>query len=115
VFVVAGDAPFVDRNVVTRLVAAYQPGDEGLVPTHASHATSTSERSYAERVEPLAAVYDRLAFLREGLPIFDAGRGALHLVIDRIRARYVSFDDASIFANVNTQEDYAAFRERIGL
>ncbi len=109
VFVVAGDAPFVDREVIARLVAAYEPGDEALVPTH----DDPAERSEQKRIEPLAAMYDRLAFVREGMPILHAGRGALHLVISRLRARFVTFDEPSIFANVNTPDDYAAFRDRV--
>jgi molybdopterin-guanine dinucleotide biosynthesis protein A len=102
VFAVAGDAPFVSSRFVDELAAAVHDGDEALVPTH--------ERGGERQIEPLAALYDRLAFLREGFPVLRGGRGKLALVIDRLRTRYVEVDDARIFANVNTPEDYAALR-----
>ncbi len=105
VFAVAGDAPFVDAAFVERLERERLPGDEAVVPVH--------ESDGREQLEPLAALYDRLAFLREGLPVLRSGRGALRLVIDRLRARMVRVDDARIFANVNTQAEYEAIRPQL--
>lgn len=106
VFVVAGDAPQLDIGFAERLARAYEPGDEALVPTHRVDVPTQRERA----IEPLAALYDRLAFLRAGMPILRGGRGALHLVIDAMQTRYVAVDDARVFANVNSPADYAAFR-----
>jgi molybdopterin-guanine dinucleotide biosynthesis protein A len=100
VFAVAGDAPFVDCAFVERLITAWRAGDEALVPVH--------ERDGKSRLEPLAALYDRRAFVREGLRVLRDGRGALRLVIERLRSRTLPLDDPRIFANVNTPEDYAA-------
>jgi molybdopterin-guanine dinucleotide biosynthesis protein A len=105
VFAVAGDAPLIDAAFVDRLAALRQPGDEALVPVH--------ERDGKRQLEPLAALYDRLAFLREGLPVARAGGGALRMVIDRLRTRYVEVEDARVFTNVNTPDDYAALRALI--
>jgi molybdopterin-guanine dinucleotide biosynthesis protein A len=99
VFAVAGDAPFIDTTFIKQLMAHVRPGDEAIVPKHNGG------------IEPLAAIYDRAAFVREGVPILLAGRGALHLVIDRLKTRFVTVDDERIFANVNTPADYEAVRE----
>ena len=99
VFAVAGDAPFTDRGFIERLAALRQPGDEAVVPRHCG------------RIEPLAALYDRQAFLRAGLPVLRAGAGALRIVIDALAARYVAIDEERTFTNVNTPADYAALRE----
>jgi molybdopterin-guanine dinucleotide biosynthesis protein A len=102
VFVVAGDAPFVDVAFIDRLEAQLETDDDALVPYH----IVDGER----RIEPLAALYRRDAFVREGLPVLLAGNGAVRTVIDRLRTRYVEIDDARIFANVNTPADYDAVR-----
>jgi molybdopterin-guanine dinucleotide biosynthesis protein A len=106
VFAVAGDAPFVDARFIDSLAASLREGDEALVPTH--------RRDGKTQLEPLAALYDRLAFLREGFPILRGGRGRLDLVIGRLRARFVEVPDARLFVNVNTPEDYAALRAQLG-
>ncbi len=106
VFVVAGDAPFVDDALIARLADAYRDGDEAIVPSHDAN-------DLPRNIEPLAAIYDRLAFVREGMPVLRAGRGALHLVIAKLHARFVTVDDARVFANVNTPGDYEAVRARL--
>jgi len=105
VFAVAGDAPFVDDRFVERLETARQSEDEAVVPA--------TEREGRTQLEPLAALYDRLAFLREGLPVLRAGNGALRAVIDRLRAQLVPIDDPRAFVNVNTSRDYDALRTRL--
>jgi molybdopterin-guanine dinucleotide biosynthesis protein A len=102
VFAVAGDAPFVDAAFIDRLEAELQPDDEAVVPTRTMRGT--------DQIEPLAAIYAREAFLREGLPVLLGGNGALRAVIDRLRTRFVRIVDERIFANVNTPDDYAAVR-----
>jgi molybdopterin-guanine dinucleotide biosynthesis protein A len=102
VFAVAGDAPFVDTSFIDKLAAARQLGDEAIVPVH--------DREGKRQLEPLAALYDRLALLREGPPVLRSGRGALRLVLDRLQTRYIEADDPRIFTNVNTPEDYESFR-----
>jgi molybdopterin-guanine dinucleotide biosynthesis protein A len=105
VFAVAGDAPFVDGAFVERLHAAWREGDEALVPVH--------ERDGTPALEPLAALYDRAAFLREGFPVLRSGRGALRLVLERLRTRMIPFAPGPAFANVNTLEDYAIVRRQL--
>ncbi|MGD1066089.1 MAG: molybdenum cofactor guanylyltransferase [Vulcanimicrobiaceae bacterium] len=101
VFAVAGDAPFVDAPFVDTLAAEIRPDLEAIVPVHAD------ERA---RIEPLAALYHREAFLREGMPILLGGDGALRLVIDRLRTNFVPIGDPTVLTNVNTPADYAGLR-----
>jgi molybdopterin-guanine dinucleotide biosynthesis protein A len=104
VFAVAGDAPFVDAAFIDRLEAQVAPEYDAIVPMH-------DEK--ARRIEPLAALYRREAFLREGMPVLLGGEGALRLVIDRLRARFIPVKDENAFANVNTPDDYAKIREAL--
>jgi molybdenum cofactor guanylyltransferase len=100
VFAVAGDAPFVTSAFIDRLAEHIRPGVQAVVPTH------------GDRIEPLAAIYERQAFLRTGMPLLLAGKGALRLVIDPLAATFVTVnDDERVFANVNTPADYAAVSE----
>lgn len=102
VFAVAGDAPFIDAAFIDRLSAAFEPGDEAIVPVH--------DRGGRRQREPLAALYDRMAFLREGSRTLTQGDGSLQATLTRLHVREVSFDagDAKLFTNVNTPDDYAA-------
>jgi molybdopterin-guanine dinucleotide biosynthesis protein A len=106
VFAVAGDAPFVDAGVLRTLLAARRPGDEAVVP---------ERRHEGEALrEPLAALYDRLAFVKAALPVLRGGRGSLLLALEGLRTRFVPFPDGHIFTNVNTPRDYAALLARLG-
>jgi molybdopterin-guanine dinucleotide biosynthesis protein A len=102
-FAVAGDAPFVDAALIDRLEAQIRPGDEAIVPRRM--------RDGAPQIEPLAALYLRSAFVREGLPLLSGGNVAMRAVIEHLNTRYVDVEDEKIFANVNTPDDYAAIRE----
>ena len=103
-FALAGDAPFVDAAFVDRLEALVGPQYDAIVPMHDEN---------AKRIEPLAALYRRDAFLREGLPVLLGGEGKMRLVIDRLRTRFVPVKDERAFANVNTPDDYAKIREAL--
>jgi molybdopterin-guanine dinucleotide biosynthesis protein A len=105
VFAVAGDAPFVDAAFIDRLEAQIGPGDEAIVPCRM--------RDGKPQLEPLAALYAREPFLREGLPVLLAGNGSLHAVIDRLSTRFVEIADERIFANVNTPDEYRSLREQL--
>jgi molybdopterin-guanine dinucleotide biosynthesis protein A len=105
VFAVAGDAPFVDAAFIDTLVTHIHDGDEAIVPRHA--------RDGETRIEPLAALYDREAFLREALPVLQRGNGSLHMTVERLNTRYVDIDDARMFANVNTPAEYAELRNAL--
>ncbi len=107
IFTVAGDAPFVDAAFVSRLAAYWEDGDEALVPVHAGVGGE-------QQSEPLAAFYDRDAFVRVAPEILRAGRGAVRRVVEALRTRYVEVDDDPLrFTNVNTPDDYAALLEQL--
>jgi molybdopterin-guanine dinucleotide biosynthesis protein A len=107
VFAVAGDAPFVDAAFIDELVARIEPGDEAIVPRRV--------RDGEVQLEPLAALYERNAFLRDGLPVLSGGNASLHAVLDRLKTRYVDMGDADakIFTNINTPDDYATISATI--
>ena len=102
IFAAAGDAPFLNAAFIDALLAQRCTGDEAVVPAR--------DRDGRQQLEPLAALYERVAFLREGLPLLRAGRGKLQLVIERLRARIVPVEDPLLFANVNTPEEYQTYR-----
>ncbi len=102
VFAVAGDAPFVESAFIDRLAREWVEGDEAIVPIR--------NEGGKEMLEPLAALYDRRAFLREGFEVLMSSKGTLRAVIDRLRARKVRVDDPRIFTNVNTPSDYQRLR-----
>lgn len=94
VFVVAGDSPNVDAAVVHALREAWHDGDEACVPEHGGH------------LEPLAALYDREALLREAAAAIESADRSMHGVVSRLRARRVPLDER-YFLNVNTAADAA--------
>jgi molybdopterin-guanine dinucleotide biosynthesis protein A len=107
IFAVAGDSPFVDAAFAHRLAAHWTGDDEALVPTHAG-------ADGRPQIEPLAAFYDRDAFLRVAPEILRSGRGAVRRVVEALRTRYVEVDDDPLrFTNVNTPDDYAALLEQL--
>ena len=92
-YAVAGDAPAVTTEVLSRLAAAWDDGDEAVVPEHDG------------RSEPLAALYDREAFAREARILLDGGERRMHALLERLRVRYVTLPE-SHFVNVNTAADW---------
>jgi molybdopterin-guanine dinucleotide biosynthesis protein A len=99
---VAADAPLVDDALLVTLEGEHREGDEAVVPAHGAGAL--------QRLEPLAALYDRLAFMREGFAALRYGRGGVIDVVGRLRARIVPFDDPHRFGSVNTHSDYLRMR-----
>ena len=94
VFAVAADQPHLEASVLRRLLAAWQPGDEAVVPIH------------DERIEPLAALYDRVAVVREEPGLRQDGKAAMHELVERLAARFVPIE-AEHFYNVNRPSDLA--------
>lgn len=92
-YAVAGDAPAITTEVLSRLEAAWQDGDEAVVPRHEGGR------------EPLAALYGREAFVREARILFEGGERSMRALLDRLRVRYVTLP-ASHFVNVNTAADW---------
>ena len=105
VFAAAGDAPFIDAAFIDMLATHIEDGDEAVVP----YRMHSGER----QTEPLAALYARDAFIREGLPVLLHGNGSLLAVIDRLATRFVAVTDERVFANVNTPQEYEAVRNAL--
>jgi molybdopterin-guanine dinucleotide biosynthesis protein A len=92
IFAVAADQPRLELGVLERLVAAWQAGDEAVVPAHAGGA------------EPLAALYDRCALLREGPRLRRAGLRAMRDLLASLTTRFVPIE-RRYFHNVNRASD----------
>ncbi len=93
-FAVAADQPRLDASVLRQLLVAWRPGDEAVVPVH------------DERIEPLAALYDRAAVVREDPRLRRDGKAAMHDLVERVAARFVRIE-ANYFHNVNRPSDVA--------
>jgi molybdenum cofactor guanylyltransferase len=97
IFAVAGDLPFVTREVPDALCAARQDGDEAVVSEHGG------------RVEPLAGLYDREALIRVGAQALRGTDRSMQGALAQLRTRRVPLDERYFF-NVNTGEDAAQLR-----
>ena len=96
VFALAGDAPFVDAATLDEIERAWRDGDEAVVPVRAN--------GEQMRFEPLCALYDRLAFLREAEAVMSESR-AVADVAAALRTRRISLSDERAFFNINTAAD----------
>jgi len=94
IFAVAGDAPHVDATVVRTLLQHWTDGDEAVVPVHGGMR------------EPLAALYDRAALLREGFEVLHGEDASMHALLNRLLVCEVPLAPA-FFTNVNTAADLA--------
>jgi molybdopterin-guanine dinucleotide biosynthesis protein A len=103
-FVVAADAPFVKRQTLESLAEAWEDGTEAVVPIRGS----SIQKNY---VEPLCALYDRAALLREGYVVLREGSGAVRAVVERLKARRVRIGDERVFLTMNTPADRHAIHE----
>lgn len=92
VFAVAADQPNLDARVIVRINEAWRAGDEAVVPEHDGN------------IEPLAAVYDRRAVLREGFELRGSGKNAVRDLVARLRTQFLPCA-AAYFHNVNRPED----------
>lgn len=98
IFALAGDAPLVSAEIIDALRTAWRDGDEAVVPEHDG------------RLEPLAALYDREALLREAWDTLHGEDRSMHAFLSRLRVRRVPLD-ARAFANINTSADLALLTE----
>ena len=101
VFVVPGDAPFVNNSTLEYLRRNAQNNDEAVVGTHDGYD------------EPLIALYDRLSFIREGFDVLHSGTRAVKAVLAKLKTRRVELPAYAV-ANVNTPGDlYGAARYEV--
>jgi len=92
IFAVAGDAPHVNAGVLQTLLERSSESDEAVVPIHDGVR------------EPLAALYDREALLREGFDVLHEGSASMHALLDRLLVCEVPLARA-FFTNINTTAD----------
>lgn len=91
-FAVGGDQPQIDAGVLERIAAAWQEGDEAVIPVSDSG------------IEPLGALYDRAAALRTGFELRNTCKAGMRDLIAKLTARFVPCG-APYFHNVNRPED----------
>ncbi|HTV92028.1 MAG TPA: molybdenum cofactor guanylyltransferase [Verrucomicrobiae bacterium] len=94
IFAAAGDAPLITGTLIAQLLRAWNDGDEAVVPQHDG------------RLEPLAALYDRDALVREAWACLHSDDASMHALLARLRVRGVACG-ARTFANINTSADLA--------
>ena len=101
VLLVACDLPFVTAEFLEFLLDRVE-GHQAVVPMN-----------HDRHLEPLCAIYSTEA-LEDVTELIRSGEHKVSLLLDRVRARLIPFDDFSqlagaerFFINVNTPEDYA--------
>ncbi len=94
VFVTAADAPYVNAGVVRELLAAWEPGVQAVVPVNAQ-----------ARLEPLCALYDRVALLAVSGDVLTNGSGGVAQAVERLSAKRVRLSDERAFADIDTAAD----------
>lgn len=94
VFVTAADAPFVTAEVAAELCCLWEPGVQAVVPVNAEG-----------RLEPLCALYDRLALQQAANSVLREGSGGVAAAVERLRSKRVRLSDERVFSNVNTAAD----------
>lgn len=101
VFVVAGDAPFVDAAVFAELNAHCRDGVDAVVARNAAGVN-----------EPLCAIYDRAAFLSAAETLHSPSAGVRD-VLARLRVVAVQMDDPRVLVSINTPADAALLEQTI--
>ena len=91
-FAVAADQPRIDASLLLRLAAAWNDGDEAVVPTDDAG------------LEPLGALYDRGAALHYGFELRNVVSAGMRDLIARLATRFVRCGTEH-FQNVNRPED----------
>ena len=94
IFALAGDAPSISLDALEQLDTAWNSHCEAVV----AHRDGRSE--------PLLALYDSAALVREGRALFANGERSMRALLERLRVTPLSFASAS-FTNINTPADYA--------
>jgi molybdenum cofactor guanylyltransferase len=95
IFAIAADMPNVSGEVLNRLAGARGDGVEAVVPRHDG------------QIEPLCALYDRRAILREAFALRRRGRDAMRDLIECVATRFEPVE-GRYFYNVNRAADLSA-------
>lgn len=99
-FVTAVDTPDIDMPLVRRMLAAAGKGADIVVP-----------RSIDGSVEPLFGVYSR-GVAKVVLDLLDSGERRVRALFDKCKTAFLDLPEGYGIVNLNTQEDYIAYRGR---
>jgi molybdenum cofactor guanylyltransferase len=91
-FVAAGDAPNLSRDLFSALLGAWRDGDEAVIPEHDG------------KLEPLAGLYARGAIAREAPEVLLSGDASMHGLLGRLTVRRLALSP-HYFVNVNRPQD----------
>jgi molybdenum cofactor guanylyltransferase len=90
------DTPFVTSNVIAQLVGYQNSEVQAIVPI------------VTDQVQPLIASYHISVkeHVKEQLLL---GKRSLHNLLEKLKVKYVTFDDEKPFFNINRKEDFFWF------
>ena len=100
ILVTACDMPLVSGALIEWLLGYYDAHADAVIPRHRGG------------IEPLFGIYEK-SFLPAIEESIQAGRYALHFIIEEANVRFVEVPEpfSARFANVNTAEDYKRMQE----
>ncbi|OEU67143.1 MAG: hypothetical protein BA863_14390 [Desulfovibrio sp. S3730MH75] len=107
VFITACDSPFLQKDLVTKMLALLKPEDDVLIPMHVN-----------KRYEPLCAIYSKrcLPYIEENLNnnIFQIIRFFPNIKVTTVDAAILQEHDRNLksFINVNTPDELTKACER---
>ncbi|EIT85166.1 molybdopterin-guanine dinucleotide biosynthesis [Fictibacillus macauensis ZFHKF-1] len=96
--VITCDTPFMTADVYYRLLhmAQQEPDGDAIVPVSAGV------------IQPLTALYHR-RILPQLMQLLNEGKRSVRALLEQIAVKFVTEDDASLFVNINTKEDYEKY------
>jgi molybdopterin-guanine dinucleotide biosynthesis protein A len=94
-FVISVDMPYVDRELIARIHQAYNDGGDAEIVIASS----------ANGNEPLCGIYSR-GILPRAVSLVEAGRHRMQDLLNVCQTKAIKCDRESIFANLNTRQDY---------
>lgn len=100
VFLFGGDMPFIDRDLVNKMLNRFEVSMEALVPVN------------KKRTEPLHAIYaKKITSTLEQYIIDDMNRSINHF-ITKIDAFFIPSSNENSFININTKKELQFFNNR---
>lgn len=103
VFLLGGDMPFIDRNLVNQMLNRFEVSMEALVPVN------------KKRAEPLHAIYAKKITPKLKQYIIDDMNRSINHFITKIDASFIPSSNKNSFININTKKDLQFFNNRFKL
>ncbi len=100
VFLLGGDMPFIDRNLVNQMLNRFEVSMEALVPVN------------KKRAEPLHAIYAKKITSKLEQYIIDDMNRSINHFITKIDASFIPSSNENSFININTKKDLQFFNNR---